>query len=479
MPQFPWKDNDAELFPLEAFLAEWDDPEAEEEDFRNDFFRGSEGRRKKAAVTLMAIWTIVITLHYWVWGSWLVWALTGALSLQALRLMKATPEEAPPMLTADVPKENYPQVCLIVAAKNEEAVIGKIVRQLCSLDYPGDRHEVWIVDDNSTDQTPAILDQLRQQYPQLKVLRRGAGASGGKSGALNEVLTQTQGEIIGVFDADADVPKDLLLRVVPYFVSPTFGALQVRKAIANEGVNFWTRGQGAEMALDAYFQQQRIVTGGIGELRGNGQFVARQALDTVGGWNEQTITDDLDLTIRLHLHQWQVGILVNPPVEEEGVTTAIALWHQRNRWAEGGYQRYLDYWRWICTQPMGWKKKLDLFSFLLMQYLLPTAAVPDLLMALWQRRFPLLTPLSYLAIGFSCWGMYHGLRRLTSSEGNSPWQQMPTLLARTISGTIYMFHWLIIMPSVTARMAFRPKRLKWVKTVHGAATDDSLELKQS
>lgn len=184
-----------------------------------------------------------------------------------------------------------------------------------------DRHEVWIVDDNSTDRTPAILDQLRQQYPQLKVVRRGAGASGGKSGALNEVLAQTQGDIVGVFDADANVPKDLLRRVVPYFASPTFGALQVRKAIANEAVNFWTRGQGAEMALDAYFQQQRIVTGGIGELRGNGQFVARQALDAVGGWNEQTITDDLDLTIRLHLHQWKVGILVNPPVEEEGVTT--------------------------------------------------------------------------------------------------------------------------------------------------------------
>jgi 1,2-diacylglycerol 3-beta-glucosyltransferase len=479
MPQFPWKDNDADLSPLEAFLAEWDDPEAEEEDFRNDFFRGSEGRRKKAAVVLMAIWTMVITLHYWVWGSWLVWVFTGALSLQALRLMKAVPEEAPPMLTGDVSTADYPQVCLMVAAKNEEAVIGKIVRQLCSLDYPGDRHEVWIVDDNSTDQTPAILDQLRHQYPQLRVVRRGAGASGGKSGALNEVLAQTQGEIIGVFDADADVPRDLLRRVVPYFASPTFGALQVRKAIANENVNFWTRGQGAEMALDAYFQEQRIVTGGIGELRGNGQFVARQALDAVGGWNEQTITDDLDLTIRLHLHQWKVGILVNPPVEEEGVTTAIALWHQRNRWAEGGYQRYLDYWRWICTQPMGWKKKLDLFSFLLMQYLLPTAAVPDLLMALWQRRFPLLTPLSYLAIGFSCWGMYHGLRRLTPAEGQSSWRQVPALLVRTISGTIYMFHWLIIMPAVTARMACRPKRLKWVKTVHGATTEDALELKQS
>ncbi len=478
MPQFPWKDNDnVDVSPLEAFLSEWEDPEAEEEDFRDDFFRGSEGRRKKAAVTLMAIWTIVISLHYWVWGSWLVWVFTGALSIQALRLMRATPEKPP--APAEGPDAIYPRVSLMVAAKNEEAVIAKIVQQLCTLDYPGDRHDVWIVDDNSTDQTPLILDRLRQQYPQLNVVRRGSGASGGKSGALNEVLSQAQGEIVGVFDADADVPRDLLRRVVPYFSAPAFGALQVRKAIANEKVNFWTKGQGAEMALDAYFQEQRIVTGGIGELRGNGQFVSRQALDTVGGWNEQTITDDLDLTIRLHLAHWKVGILVNPAVEEEGVTTAIALWHQRNRWAEGGYQRYLDYWRWIVNQPLGWKKKLDLFSFLLMQYLLPTAAVPDLLMSLWQRRFPLLTPLSYLAIGFSCWGMYHGLRRLTPRENQSAWDSVPGLLARTVGGTIYMFHWLIIMPSVTARMAFRPKRLKWVKTVHGTASEDNLELKQS
>lgn len=75
---------------------------------------------------------------------------------------------------------------------------------------------------------------------------------------------------------------------------------------------------------------------GVGELRGNGQFVRRQALASCGGWNEATITDDLDLTFRLHLNHWDIGILPVPAVREEGVTRAIALWHQRNRWAEGG-----------------------------------------------------------------------------------------------------------------------------------------------
>ncbi|MFN9174864.1 MAG: glycosyltransferase [Synechocystis sp.] len=481
MPQFPWNDHESEspLSPLESLLAEWEDPEAEEEEFRSDFFQGLEGRRKKAAFALMLIWTIVISLHYWNWGSWPVWGLMAILSLQALRLMKATPALPPPVLAPDEGLERYQRVSLLAAAKNEEAVIGQLVNQLCALDYPTDRYDIWIVDDNSTDNTPVILDRLAQQYPQLKVVHRPAGAGGGKSGALNDVLSQAQGTIIGVFDADASVPPDLLRQVVPYFDAVDFGALQVRKAIANRGVNFWTKGQAAEMALDTYFQQQRIVTGGIGELRGNGQFVSRKALDNVGGWNEQTITDDLDLTIRLHLNNWQVGILVNPPVEEEGVTTAIALWHQRNRWAEGGYQRYLDYWRYILTQPMGWRKKVDLLSFMLMQYLLPAAAVPDVLMAVWRHRLPILTPLTYVAISFSCWGMYHGLRRLTPADHQSSWQKRWSLMGQTLLGTFYMFHWLVVMPAVTARMAFRAKRLKWVKTVHGNPQDDGLELKQS
>ncbi|PLZ43897.1 glycosyl transferase, partial [Fischerella thermalis WC542] len=238
-----------------------------------------------------------------------------------------------------------------------------------------------------------------------------------------------------------------------------------RKAIANAKENFWTKGQMAEMALDAYFQQGRTVIGGLGELRGNGQFVRREALKRCGGWNEETITDDLDLTFRLHLDNWDIENVFDPAVEEEGVVSAIALWHQRNRWAEGGYQRYLDYWDLILKNRMGSRKTWDLLVFLLSQYILPTAAVPDLLMAIARHRLPILSPMTGLTITMSMAGMFAGLVRIRKQKGLNLSSYF-MLLLQTVRGTLYMLHWLIVISSTTARMSVRPKRLKWVKTVH-------------
>jgi 1,2-diacylglycerol 3-beta-glucosyltransferase len=466
MPENYFRDGDPdrELDPISSLLSEWTDPEAEEEEFRSDFFQGLAGRRRKAAFLLMAVWGVVVLLHLVTWGMGAVLALTVFLACQGLRLVSAKPAPLPATLS-DRNLPHAPAVSLLVAAKNEEAVIGRLVTSLCELDYPADKYEVWAIDDHSSDRTPAILDQLARQYPQLRVVHRPANAGGGKSGALNQVLPLTAGEIIGVFDADAQVPSDLLRRAVPFFESPEIGAVQVRKAIANAPVNFWTKGQKVEMALDSYFQQQRVAIGGIGELRGNGQFARRRALESCGGWNEETITDDLDLTFRLHLDNWQVGFLLTPAIEEEGVTNALALWHQRNRWAEGGYQRYLDYWRLILRSPMGLAKKLDLLYFLFMQYLLPTAAIPDLVMVATNHGLPLLSPVTGLIVSLSFWGMVSGLRR-THPEEKLRFAHFPSLFWQSMRGTIYMLHWFAIVPSITARMSVRPKRLKWVKTVH-------------
>lgn len=419
-----------------------------------------QGRRRKAAVVLTIVWSGTIALHLVSWGSWFVLGLTTMFGIHALRVVFARPSGEPETM-ADNPLMDYPYVSLLVAAKDEEAVIGNIVKVLCSQDYPMERYEVWIIDDNSSDQTSVLLEKLAQEYDQLNVLRRDSGASGGKSGALNQVLPLTHGEILAVFDADAQVSSDLLRRVLPLFQKRAVGAVQVRKVIANPQENFWTQGQVAEMALDAYVQQQRIAFGGIGELRGNGQFVRRTALERCGGWNEETITDDLDLTFRLHLDRWDIEILTCAAVEEEGVTRVNALWHQRNRWAEGGYQRYLDYWRLIASNRMGTRKTFDLFIFLLIQYILPTAQVPDLVMAIARNRPPVLSPFTGLAMTISMVWMFMGLKRVRS---NRPFPFV--LLLQTLRGTIYMFHWLVVMASTTARISVRPKRLKWIKTVH-------------
>jgi 1,2-diacylglycerol 3-beta-glucosyltransferase len=440
---------------------------------------GFEGRRLKSAFLLTGTWGILYLLHNLSYGLWLTTALSALMSLHLLRAFTAKPTiEAPDCRLSDVVQGSaMPMVTLLVSAKNEEAVIEVLVRNLCTLDYPADRYELWIVDDASTDRTTEVLTQLRQEFPQLNLYRRAVGATGGKSGALNQVFAKTKGEFLVVFDADARIQPDFIQKTLPIFLkNDRVGAVQLRKAIAQyeipgsaEANNFWVKGQHAEMLLDAFMQQQRIAVGGVGELRGNGQFVRRSALIECGGWNEETITDDLDLTFRLHLNQWDIQCLTIPPVYEEGVTTAKALWHQRNRWGEGGYQRYLDYWRFIVRNRMGTAKTLDLSVFWIMQYFMPTAALPDFFWALKYHHALMLTPLSILVFVFFVASTTRGLRRRKLASGGSYgnlWQGWGLPLVQAIQGFVYMIHWFIVVGSVTTRMAFFPKRLKWVKTVH-------------
>ena len=484
--------NELESLPEEACAAlaalVGDLPEASEFDPVDVPYPGFRGRRRKAATVLVVIWGGTIALHLVTWGYWFVLGLTTLMGLHAVRFLMARPSDLPEPISDDS-REVYPFVSLMIAAKNEEAVIGNLVDRLCQLDYPNDRYEVWVIDDNSTDKTPILLDKLAAQHPQFKVFHRPLNSVGGKSGALNQVLPLTQGDIIVVFDADAQVEPDFLRRVVPLFDREQIGAVQVRKAIvqaepqfqSKDANNFWIRGQMAEMALDAFIHQQRVAIGGMGELRGNGQFVRRKALEQVGGWNEETITDDLDLTIRLHVNRWDIDVVTVPAVYEEGVTTAIGLWHQRNRWAEGGYQRYLDYWRLIARNRMGTRKTLDLLMFWIIQYVMPTAALPDFLMAITRNRPLLLSPISGLTVTLFLFGMVGGLRRVQRSSGVEAQLKQSSLkgfdfslfvaLLQSLRGTLYMMHWLPIVGSATVRMSFRPKRLKWVKTVHRGVDD--------
>ncbi len=448
-----------------------------ESDFvlNNDLFEGYSGRRLKAAIALSALWLLTAFLHKVSWGHTVVLIVTGVVAIHALRVIFAKPQTPPAPLpsmqtlstsaSASEDSHCWPYVSLLVAAKNEEQVIGSLVESLLQIDYPADRYDLWIIDDYSTDATAKILDGLASKYDRLNVIHRGPEAMGGKSGALNLVWPQTKGDLLAVFDADAQISSDLLRYVVPMFApekgGAKTGAVQVRKAIANAAQNFWTRGQKAEMALDCYMQQRRIAIGGIGELRGNGQFVRREAIAQCGGWNEKTITDDLDLTVQLHLQQWNIGLLFEPAVDEEGVTSALALWHQRNRWAEGGFQRYLDYWRQLVKNRLGWGKSLDMLGFWIIQYMLPLVALPDLAIALIRRQTPVYAPLTIMAVCLSGIGMFTTLRQ---ADRTSVW----SAIVQTVRGSIYMLHWVVVIGSMAIRISVREKRLKWVKTTHGS-----------
>ena len=237
--------------------------------------------------------------------------------------------------------QSCPTVDVVVAARDEEAVVTRLVERLAALRYPDGRLTLCVVDDGSEDHTPERLSELQARFPSLKVIRRPRNAGGGKSGALNAALEQTQGEWLLILDADAQLAEDQLERLIPFATAGDWSAVQMRKAVTNADSNWLTRVQAMEMAFDAQLQQGRLSGGGVAELRGNGELLRRDLLEACGGFNEDTVTDDLDLSFRLLLENARVGILWDPPVLEEAVESVPALWKQRQRWAEGGLQRFL------------------------------------------------------------------------------------------------------------------------------------------
>ena len=361
-----------------------------------------------------------------------------------------------------------PAVDVVVAARDEEAVITRLVQRITSLRYPADRLLLWVIDDGSEDRTPDLLADLQSREPRLRVLRRSREAGGGKSGALNLVLPQLQGRWLLVLDADADLQEDVLERLLPWAEEGDWSAVQLRKAVANPDTNLLTRAQAMEMAFDAVIQQGRLAAGGVAELRGNGQLLRRDAVLACGGFNEATVTDDLDLSLRLLLEGQPIGVLWDPPVQEEAVLTLRALWRQRQRWAEGGLQRFLDYAPGLLSDRLNGSQRLDLFSFFVLQYMMPVMAAADLAGVLATGTPPAMWPFSIVALGLSGLAIVTGCRR--SSEG----PPLPSMSVASVGlGVLYLVHWFAVIPWVTLRMALLPKRLVWAKTLHhGASHED-------
>jgi len=407
-----------------------------------------------------------------------VLGLAGLLGGFAVRTVCFRPQGAPAFTTAGLDEPSAaplaspaggpiplpgppPAVDVVVAARDEEAVIARLVERVLGLRWPAEQLRLWVIDDGSEDRTPQRLAELQALHPQLSVLRRSRDAGGGKSGALNLVLQQLQGRWLLVLDADADLQPDLLERLIPYAEAGGWAAVQLRKAEANAETNWLTRAQAMEMAFDAFIQEGRLARGGVAELRGNGQLLRRDAVHTAGGFNEATITDDLDLSFRLLLAGLPVGVLWDPPVCEEAVLTLPALWRQRQRWAEGGLQRFLDYGGQLVSDRLNGAQKRDLATFFVLQYVLPVMAVADLVGALLTGTPPGMWPFSVVALGLSGFSIVAGCGR--PAEGPPLPKPTPLNIALAMG---YLMHWFVVIPWVALKMALLPKTLVWAKTAH-------------
>ena len=355
---------------------------------------------------------------------------------------------------------DIPTLDILVAARDEQNVIARLVERLVSLDYPSEKLKIYIIDDGSVDNTPNILKKLSQKYERLNIISRSKNDGGGKSGALNHALQFISGEWVFILDADAQLKNDTLQRVLSFAQNGSWSAVQLRKSVINTSKNFLTTCQGIEMAMDAYFQVGRLYSAGISELRGNGQLVRKDILLNCGSFNENTVTDDLDLSLRLILSQSKIGIFWDPPVMEEAVEDIFALFRQRQRWAEGGLQRFFDYGRELIFSKLTFIQKFDLTYFFILQYALPIIALVDLIICIVFYKSPIYWPVSLTAFTLSASASWFGCHK--KHEG-------PVLPTNSIKMSLYLFylsHWFIVIPLVTLKMSIFPKKIIWKKTTH-------------
>ena len=356
--------------------------------------------------------------------------------------------------------ENMPTLDILVAARDEQNVITRLVERLFNLDYPAEKLKIYIIDDGSADDTPNILKKLSRKYEKLNIINRPKNAGGGKSGALNHALKFISGEWVFILDADAQLKNDTLLRVLSFAQNGSWSAVQLRKSVLNASKNFLTSCQGIEMAMDAYFQVGRLNSAGISELRGNGQLIRKDILLSCGSFNEDTVTDDLDLSVRLILSQFKIGIFWDPPVMEEAVEDISALFRQRQRWAEGGLQRFFDYGRSLINSKLTFIQKFDLTYFFILQYALPIITLVDLIVCLLFFKTPIYWPVSLTAFTLSACASWFGCHK--KHEG----PVLPKNSIRIIFYLFYLSHWFIIIPLVTLKMSVFPKKIIWKKTTH-------------
>lgn len=264
------------------------------------------------------------------------------------------------------PDSARPMISMIVPAKNEEAVIEATVRSLCAQEYVGDgvpRYEVIIVDDRSTDGTAAILERLARELP-ITVVHTPDGSIG-KAAALNMGIARARSDVVAIFDADARVAPSFLAQMVPSLRGDRVGGVQSLRLPYNATQNLLTVIQDDEYRVFQHtLQRARQVLGGMVSFAGNGLLLKREALDEVGGWNEEALTEDIDLSVRFHLAGWEIQYCGEAVVWEEAVPRMRDLMRQRIRWFEGAIRCLGDHLPGILFGRGALFKRIDMLFFL-------------------------------------------------------------------------------------------------------------------
>jgi peptidoglycan/xylan/chitin deacetylase (PgdA/CDA1 family)/spore germination protein YaaH/GT2 family glycosyltransferase len=279
----------------------------------------------RADVAAFAIIGAGLTALDWIFFFAIALGMVRAVSLALLALLPR--REAPKAGT------ETPLVSIIIPAFNEERVIEASIRRILASDYPA--IEVIVADDGSRDRTSAIVDAAFASDHRVRLLTL---ANGGKANALNRALAFAQGSVIVALDADTQFEPETVGRLVRWFGDERIGAVAGNAKVGNR-VNLVTRWQAVEYVTAQNLERRAltrfdaimVVPGAVGAWR-------REALDDVGGYPEDTLAEDQDLTIAIQRKGWKIAYDEDAVAWTEAPENLRALGKQRFRWSFGTLQ---------------------------------------------------------------------------------------------------------------------------------------------
>ena len=255
-------------------------------------------------------------------------------------------------VTPDFDLASAPKVTVQLPMFNEMYVAERIIETVAEMDYPRDKFQIQVLDD-STDETKDIIAnkcaEVAARGINIQHVHR-TDRTGYKAGALDDAMDKVEGEFIAIFDADFVPSKDFLLRTIPYFQSDNVGVVQTRWGHLNKDYSLLTELQA--FGLNGHFaieQGGRNVSGHYINFNGTAGVWRRSTIDDAGGWEHDTITEDLDLSYRAQMKGWRFVYLEEVESPAELPITMSALKSQQHRWMKGGAEVFIKMWKRLAT----------------------------------------------------------------------------------------------------------------------------------
>lgn len=267
------------------------------------------------------------------------------LSIAYAKTRKKRAEEVTPYMDL----ANAPKVTMQLPMYNELYVAERIIETVAAFEYPADKFEIQVLDD-STDETKDVIAkkvaEVAARGINIKHIHR-VDRTGYKAGALDAAMDRVEGEFIGIFDADFVPEKDFLLKTMPYFQDANIGVVQTRWGHLNKDYSILTELQA--FGLNGHFaieQGGRNSSGHYINFNGTAGIWRKNCIEDAGGWEHDTLTEDLDLSYRAQIKGWKFKYLENVISPAELPITMSALKSQQHRWMKGGAE---------CFRKMFWQ----------------------------------------------------------------------------------------------------------------------------